>query len=259
MIYGLYLSAQGADAQSTQLDVISNNLANAQTSSFKRDLALFQARQPHDVRKGIEGDVPGNVNNSTGGVEVSGVVTDYSQGPLLKTDSPLDVALTGPGFMQVEADGQTLLTRNGSLAINEIGQLVTASEGHTVLDSSGGSIEIPPDAARVEITPDGLVAALDQQGARLDVGQLGLVEPESYHELIKHGNSLYESLGETIPVVRDDPAAAEFRQGFLEGSGTQSVTEMMRLIETSRAFETNINMIKYQDDALGQLLQVVAR
>jgi flagellar basal body rod protein FlgG len=255
MIYGLYLSAQGAEARSTQLDVISNNLANAQTSSFKRDLALFQARQPHDLRFGTDNEPPGNLDDHTGGVELSGIVTDHSAGPLNPTGGTYDVAIAGSGFLQVSDGEQNFLTRNGSLTVNADGELVTSDQGLQVLTESGGTIAIPEEARDVQILANGDVDAINDVGTRVQLGRLALVEPESYDSLTKLGNSLYVTPDEVVAKREHD----QIRQGYLEGSGTQSVSEMVQLIGASRAFETNINMIRFQDESLSQLLQVIPR
>lgn len=255
MLYGLYLSAQGAEAQSTRLNVIANNIANAQTSAFKRDLAVFRAQHPHDVERGIAEDVPGNLNDSTGGIVLDGVVTDFSDGPMIQTGGTYDLAIQGPGFMRVSNGEQEFLTRNGSLAVNDVGELVTQDLGYQVLDSGGAPISIIPEASDVEITSDGRLNFIDSQGFRIPGGQIDLVKPDSFDQLVKIGNSMYRTEGETESAVQ----VAKFNQRYLEGSGTQSVMEMLKLIEASRAFESNVNMIKAQDEALGQLLQSAAR
>ncbi len=250
MIHGLYVSAQGANALSQKLDVISNNLANAQTTGFKHDLAIFQAIQPHDSEFENDGPVPGNLNQSTGGLTLTEVATDFSNGGLQATGGSYDLALTGPGFFQVNDGNQTFLTRNGSFTLDQTGDLVT-QDGHRVLNSSGGAINIPLDAATVDIGSNGVVYAIDQTGLRVEAGQIDLVQPRSAHQLTKVGNSYYLVAGEVESALE----TTQIQQGFLEGSGTNSVSEMMQMIQTSRAFETNINMIKFQDEALGRLLQ----
>jgi hypothetical protein len=95
MNYGLYLSAQGAEAQSQRLDVISNNLANAQTGAFKRDLAIFQAHRPYDVENNIAENLPGGLNESTGGISLAGVITDFSDAQTQVTGGVNTVPLVG--------------------------------------------------------------------------------------------------------------------------------------------------------------------
>ena len=255
MIYGLYLSAQGAQLESTRLEVVANNLANASTSAFKRDVAVFQAHAPFDVENGTEENPPGNLNESTGGIGLADVATDFSDGPVVPTGGTYDVALSGPGFLRVSDGKQEFLTRNGRLAVNPRGELVTHETGLAVLGAGGSGLTIPRDAAKIEFTADGSVWGLDAAGVRSQIGRLDLVRPESFDELQKIGNSLY------CTEAKLHPAGAELqvRQGFVEASGTNPVVEMMEMIETSRAFETNVNMIRFQDEALGQLLQTLIR
>jgi flagellar basal-body rod protein FlgF len=251
MIYGLYLSAQGAEVQSVRQDVIANNLANASTTSFKRDLALFQSHPPFDKVEGVERDLPGQLNRSTGGTSLAGIATDFANGAQIATGGKLDIALTGPGFFRVTDGKQQFLTRNGQLTIDPRGRLVTSDRGLTVQ----GVKPIPPGTLELEFSEDGNVFAIDAERQRVDLGRLDLVHPATTGELQKQGDSLYRTTGQVFP------AGAEVRvkQGYLEASGTNSVAEMMELIEAARAFESNINMIKFQDEALGQLIQSVPR
>jgi len=253
MIYGLYLSAQGAETQSRRLEVISNNLANAQTGAFKRDLALFQENRPFDLENQTGDDSLDGLNESTGGVTLAGVATDFSDGSLIQTGGIYDVAITGPGFLQVSDGQQQLLTRNGKLAVSANGELVTQDMGFHVLGDGGGPINI--GSQEIEIATDGTIFEVSADGARSRASRLGLVTVDSTDGLEKVGNSFYRSAVTTRPAG----AEAQLHQGFIESSGTQSVLETMQLIEASRAFETNVNMIKFQDEALGQLLQTVPR
>jgi flagellar basal body rod protein FlgG len=255
MIYGLYLSAQGADAQSKRLETISNNLANVGTTAFKRDLAIFQANHSYDVEHGSYHNVPNGLEQSTGGIELADIATDFSGGSLSETGGTYDVALAGPGFLRVSHGGENLLTRNGRLTVNEIGELVTADTGAHVMSAGGGRITISPDASDVDIAADGSVVQVDSTGTRAALGQLDIVLPDSLDELQKVGGSLYRAGGD----VRPAGAQTQVRQGHLEASGTQSVTEMMQMIQASRAYETNINMMKFQDEALSRLLGSAVR
>ncbi len=255
MIYGLYLSAQGADAQSTQLDVVANNLANAQTTGFKRDLALLAARNPYDMLHGFNSHPPGNLNASTGGTEVVGVATDFSQGSLSSTGGRFDVAISGPGFFQVSDGYNEFLTRNGAFTLDRTGQLVTKGEGHTVLTPGGVPVVVPAEARDIDISTNGTVFAIDEAGVRSAVSQIALVEPSTPDALLKLGSHLYRSTAPVAPAGE----ATTVTQGSLETSGTNSIQEMMQMIQASRAFESNVSMIRFQDESLGQLLQTVSR
>lgn len=255
MLYGLYLSAQGARAQSMRLDAVSNNLANAGTTAFKKALAVFQNHRTYDVENGSYRDVPGNLNSSTGGTTTADVVTDFAQGPLEKTGNKLDIALTGNGFLQV-ADGKNrqFLSRNGSLALTKDGDLVQAGTGNKVLSHDGQPIRLPADADDVLVDADGMISV--QTGDSISrVAQIGLHAPQKLSQLRKVGDSQYEYSGRLTPAN----GSVQVQQGYLEGSGVKPVSEMLEMIQSSRSFETNINMIRIQDESLARLLQSIPR
>lgn len=249
MLYGLYQSAQGIQAQSSRIDVIANNLANASTSGFKRDLAIFQSNRPYDLDHGGGADPPSNQNALSGGVTTAGVVTDYSPGPLVRTGSAYDVALTGHGFFQLNDGRQNYLTRNGQFTISPIGELISQGSGMRVQSSTGQPIFVPPEATRIDIGADGMVSWVGTDGDQTQIAKLSVVQPLSESQLQKSGNSLYRYGG------RVAPAETLVKQGFVEGSGVKPVSEMVDMIQASRVVEANVNMIKFQDDALDRLLQ----
>lgn len=250
MAYGMYLSAEGAQAQAKRLEVISNNLANVNTVGFKPDVATFQARfaeaiQQQDSRAGDR-----SVNDVGGGVKVIETLTSFAPGRLERSGRPTDMAVIGGGFFTVEGqDGEPLLTRAGNFRIDTEGRLVTANGSRPVLDTAGAPIQINP-GAEWELTPDGQVS---QAGARTPIG---LVEPESLDELTKVGANLFRPRGEVTPV---DANAREVRQGFLELSGANPTSQMMAMIETTRAFEANSRMIQSQDSMTGSLVSRLLR
>jgi len=251
MIYGFHLSAQGAQAQAARLDVIANNLANAGTTAFKKAMAVFQDNFTFDRETGRPDGAAGNLNASTGGITVADVVTDYSQRPLKETGGNLDVAIAGRAFFQVaNAQNERFLTRNGNLGINTAGELIVQGSGSKVLGTDGEAIKLTSGGGPVQINPDGTIS---QGGAT--VGRIGLFEPASTAQLKKVGDSLYSPTG----AVRAADGSVRVRQGFLEASGTNSVTEMLAMIQASRGFETNVNMIRYQDESMARLLQSLPR
>ncbi|QDT40849.1 Flagellar basal-body rod protein FlgG [Gimesia alba] len=256
MIYGMYLSAQGAEANSVRLDVLSNNMANANTTSFKRDVPLFRMNPPRDEKEGNLSPLPGDLENHTGGISLEAITTDFQNGSLIPTEGEFDIALKGQGFFQVGNRQESFLTRNGALTIDADRRLVTADQGLPILAKDGNPIEIPADAVHVGISTDGLVTPFAKDGQSLGpVGQLAVMMPSSLDSLVKMGNSLYTTEGRVEP----SKAPVNISQGFLEASGTNSVEEMMELVSTSRMFESNINMIKLQDESLGRLLQSMPR
>jgi flagellar basal body rod protein FlgG len=255
MLYGLYLSAQGAQNQNLRLQTISNNVANADTTGFKRDLAVFQDHLPFDLEQGNPSNPPGNLNRSTGGTTIARTHTDFTNGPLIKTDGTYDVALTGPGFLQEKQGSEMFLTRNGQLSVNDLGEIVTQDQGLPVLSTQGASIVVPQGASRVNISPDGIVFAANPAGEQIPLGQLEVVQPAALDDLQKMGGSLYRAEGPVVPVL----ANVQIRQGYLEASGVNPISETVQLIEASRSFETNINMIRFQDESLSRLLQSMTR
>jgi flagellar basal-body rod protein FlgF len=254
MLYGLYLSAQGAQAQATRLDVLSNNLANAGTTGFKRDLAIFQSNRPYDIENGGFSNAPGNQSALTGGVTPAKVVTDYSEGPLVHTGGALDVALTGPGFFQVSDGKQQFLTRKGQFTLSSTGELMLQGSGMHVLSNAGNTINVPAESARVEIGSDGTLSSVGADGTRTQLARLSTVRPNSDQQLEKVGGSLFRTDSSVSPTTSD----SKLQQGFIEQSGVTPVSEMIDMVQASRMVEANVNMIKYQDDALDRLLQTAA-
>lgn len=255
MIYGLYLSAQGARAQQQRIDVIANNLANASTSGFKRDLVAFQADRPRDVEHPNGQQPPHHLNDSTGGLSVAEVFTDHTSGSLTETGGTWDLAVHGPGFFSVAGADGPLLTRNGSFTVDARGQLVTKDSAVPVLNQAGNPIQIPSTNGRVEISAAGRISVIDVEGLRTDVDQLGIVQPDSPQSLVKQGGSMYRATGPVQPAG----SGVTVKQGYLEASGTNPIEEMVSMITASRGFETNVNMIQHQDNALGRLLQMLPR
>jgi flagellar basal body rod protein FlgG len=254
MLYGLYLSAQGAKAQSTRLDVLSNNLANSGTVGFKRDLAIFQSHRPYDVENGGFSNAPGNQSALSGGVTPAKIVTDYSNGPVVHTGGALDAALSGQGFFQVSDGNQQFLTRNGQFALNANGELTLSNSSLRVLSNVGTIINISPEAARIELGSDGSISSISDDGTRTQVGKLALVQPSSDKQLEKVGNNLFRANGPVSQAGND----LKLEQGFIEQSGVTPVSEMVDMLQASRMVEANVNLIKYQDDALDRLLQSAA-
>jgi flagellar basal body rod protein FlgG len=255
MIYGLYLSAHGADLQAKRLDVVAHNLANASTSGFKRDLAVFQAHRQFDEDRGATDRVPAHLGDVTGGAGLADIATHFADGPSLPTGGTFDVALSGPGFLRVTDGKQQFLTRNGSLTVNPRRELVTHETGLKVLGAGGGPILIPVEATNITIGSDGTLFQTSADGTRAEIGRLDLAQAAAPDRLEKVGDSLYR----TDQPLRPAGNTTQVRQGFLEGSGVNSVLEMLEMIEATRGFEANVNMIRLQDEAIGQLLQMPLR
>jgi flagellar basal-body rod protein FlgF/flagellar basal-body rod protein FlgG len=244
MPYGLYISAEGAQAQVNRMETIANNLANVETPGFKRDLAIFQARYAEEIEQGLLPPETGAVEDIGGGVMVQATVTDFSRGPLKNTGIPTDMAIDGDGFFTVQREGETYLTRAGDFKLSPNGELLT-QRGWSVLDEGGAPITVSGQWT------------LNQSGAIIDeFGEvhIGLVRPQSLGDLVKMGENLFRSLASTQPVPATERRIA---QNFLEGSGVQPTSEMMEMITTQRALEANTQLIKNQDEMLDSLISRV--
>jgi flagellar basal-body rod protein FlgF/flagellar basal-body rod protein FlgG len=243
MSYGLYISAEGAQAQSQRLDVISNNLANVDTVGFKRDLAMFQARNAEAIDQGKAIAGSGSSDDIGGGVSFQGSRTDFSSGPLKATGNPTDVALRHDGFFQVRDGKETYLTRAGNFRITPQGELVT-QDGLPVLSESGSPLAVENPLARWEITAAGEL----RQGGNTQ--RLAIVKPASLGDLVKVGANRFRALADTPPVSTADRDVAT---GHLEMSGVEPTREMVEMIQTSRYLEANLNMMQTQDRMLNEL------
>lgn len=248
MSYGLYISAEGAYAQSRRVEALANNMANVDTVGFKRDLAVFQARYAEETQRGL--DVPGSktVNDLGGGIWLSDVKTDFTPGSLKHTGIPTDMAVGGEGFFKVRRPDGDFLTKAGNFMFNSSGRLVT-QDNCPVLDESGQPIDIDPDQ-RWQLSPDG---SINQDGS---AQRIALVKPQSLGDLSKVGENLFKALAPTRTVSDEDRLV---HGGVLEQSDVKPASEMIELIEASRAFEANISMIKNHDQMLGTLTSRVLK
>ncbi|MEQ8848471.1 flagellar hook basal-body protein [Botrimarina sp.] len=242
----MYISAEGANAQSQRLEVIANNMANVDTVGFKPDATAFQARYAEAIQTGDALPTTTGLPNLGGGVKTIETLTNWAPGRLERTGNQADLAILGEGFFAVEEPGsdEPLLTRAGSLDIDSTGRLVLSGTNLPVLAADGAPIALLPDAPW-RVSRDGFV---EQAGDRI---ALALVQPQSLETLDKAGANLFRPREEVFPVP---VAAREVRQGYLEMSGANSTQLMMEMIETNRAFEANTQMIRHQDTATGQLI-----
>jgi flagellar basal-body rod protein FlgF/flagellar basal-body rod protein FlgG len=246
MPYGLYLSAAGADVQSRRIEILANNLANVDTTGFKRDLAVIQARPSEAIEQGEDEAGSGSINDISGGVFLQGTETDYGPGPLTKTDVDTHMAIEGEGFFVIGQGSEQLLTRAGDFSRDGTGQLVT-QDGFPVLTEEGEPI-ILDSTLPFRVRNDGVI----EQGGSQYI--MGLVKPVSLGDLAKVGQTRFRPLADTVPIP---PEQRRVRAGFLEASGVKPTMEMMELIEASRVFEANVRMIQSQDESLDALISRV--
>jgi flagellar basal-body rod protein FlgF len=252
MQYGLYLSATGVMANSHRQDVIANNLANAETTGFKRDLPLFQERLTEaQVKRGLARRSNLLLEDLGGGMLLSPTIVDHAQGDLEETGRAMDVGVFGSGYLAVKEGGKTLLTRDGRLITDKDGYLITGgSNPAKVLDHKGNTIQLNPSLP-VLIDENGQIS---QQGEAR--AKLGLYDVKDRSQLIKVGEGRFLPHAGPGSLI---PAAGQIRSGFLERANVQPATELTQLIETQRQLEANANMIRYQDAMLGRLVNDVGK
>lgn len=249
----VYVAASGAEARLRQLELVANNLANAESVGYKADRPIFHAAVEAAIQN-AEGDAaPG----AAGGVYVRIGETgfDYSSGPLKRTGSPLDVAIDGEGFFAVDTPEGERYTRAGSFQLDTGGVLVTAG-GQPVL-GDGGPIEITSTTARItangdvvddrEPTPGELPAVL---------GTLRVVEFEELDRLTKAGDGLFRAPADVEPVDSEFPALLP---GSLEGSNVKPVVELATLMILQRAFEASMEAMQRDDQATQRLIQEISQ
>ena len=248
MPYGLYLSAEGAYAQSRRLEVIANNMANVDTVGFKRQSATFRARYAEAIDQGMLTPGTGAIEDVGGGIFVQETKTDFSPGPLKHTGNRTDVGITGDGFFVVQKGEETFLTRAGNFTITN-GRLTT-QQGFDVLNETGAPVVIDTSDPNWTITNTGTVR--QAAGAQ----NLALVMPESLGDLVTVGENLFRSFSEPQPLP---PAERRVAPGFIEGSAVRPTTEMTEMITAARILEANVNLMKAQDQMLGGLVNRVLR
>jgi len=260
MIRSLWIAKTGLDAQQTQLDVITNNLANVSTSGFKRARAVFEdllyqtLRQP-GAQSSQQTQIPAGLQLGLGARPIS-TERIHTQGPLTQTGNSLDVAIQGDGFFQVlMPDGTTAYTRAGSFQKDSTGQMVTPS-GFPLQPA----ITIPANAITVTIGRDGTVSAqLSGQTTPTQIGTVQLATFVNSGGLQSGGENLFmetASSGTPTPNTPGTNGAGLLNQSYLEGSNVNVVEELVNMIQTQRAYEMNSRAISTSDQMLQRLTQL---
>lgn len=260
MIRALWVARTGLDAQQTQLDVISNNLANTSTTGFKRAKAVFEdllyqtLRQP-GAQSSQQTEISSGLQIGTG---VRPVATQriQTQGNVQFTDNVLDVAVSGEGFFQVLLpDGTTGYTRDGSFTKDSQGQIVTSS-GYPLQPA----ITIPDNATSVTIARDGTVTVTTPgQAASTQIGTIQLATFVNPGGLLSVGENLYletAASGTATPNTPGDNGAGVLNQRYVETSNVNVAEELVSLIQTQRAYEFNSRVVQTADAMLGRLAQL---
>ena len=250
----LWIAKTGVDAQQQRMAVISNNLANVNTTGFKRSRAVFEDLLYQNVRQvGAQSSqdtrLPSGLALGTG---VRTVATEkmFSQGNIVQTDNSLDVAIQGRGFLQIlMPDGNVSYTRDGSFKLDDQGQLVTAS-GYALQPS----VTIPANAQSVTIGSDGTVSvAVAGSATPTQVGNLQLVDFINPAGLQPMGQNLFQETAASGSPQAGTPGLnglGTVSQGFLESSNVNVVEELVNMIETQRAYEMNSKAISTTDSML---------
>jgi flagellar basal-body rod protein FlgG len=237
MLEGLYSAGAGMEAAQNQLDAVSNNIANENTPGYQSEIIGF-----HDLLYTTDNDAP---SNATVG---AGAATDtlgfsQAQGSLQKTGNPLDIALNGPGYIQVrQADGTTGLTRNGTLELNPQGQ-ITTSLGMRLVPP----ITVPKGTqpSQISISSDGTISVRNQK-----VGQIKIVQVTAPDKLLPQGNSVYATTSASGPA--QNARGVTLQQGYLEQSNVDLNTEISNMMTAEQAYEMGSRSVQMETQ-LGQI------
>ncbi len=242
----IYQAAAGALLQQMRLDMLSNNLANVNTSGFKADQPLFRMNPSDTATTTAAATEPGRITPYAPPMEAR---TNYDNGPLTRTGNSLDVAIVGKGFFEVQTPDGSRFTRKGNFTVNSDGVLATA-EGWPILGQGG---EIAIDEGAVEIGDQGEVFVNGESVAIISVVDF----PEPYN-LLKTGDTLFMP----APGVQSQPVEegdSQVAQGYVEASNVNAIRTMTEMIETLRVFEAYQRMIRTADEATAKTVNEVGR
>jgi len=258
-IMALHSASSGMKALDTKLDVTANNLANINTTGFKRSRVnfedlLYQTRREPGLPNAQDEPVPHGIQVGLG-VRVAGTQLNFEQGPIDPTDRPTDLMLEGNGFFQVRVNTsggeQIAYTRAGNFVVNSQGNLVLGNSDGPLLEPP---IQIPPDAEEVNVGSDGRVQVRQPGDVNLsEVGQIQLARFINPQGLKQIGGTLYLDTDASGPPVQGPPQQDGFgsiRQNSLELSNVDPVRELISLITTQRAFELNSQSVRAAEESL---------
>lgn len=251
MMNSLYIGATGMQAQQQNVDTIANNLANVNTTGFKKNRVGFSDAFYRTANSAAtELDSVGNPVLTGMGTLVSATSKSFSPGELKQTNGPLDIAIRGSGFFEVVLpDGSSAYTRHGALQVNKEGMLGTA-EGYALKQQ----ISIPVEALEVVVDPTGKVSArMPNETQLVELGQLELANFPNPEGLDPIGDNLYVATQRTGQLVQGKPGdegLGSLSQGYLESSNVQLAEEMVNLVMAQRAYELNAKVIQTADEML---------
>ena len=250
----LWVSKTGLSAQDTKMTTISNNLANVNTTRFKRDNAVFQDllyqvnRQPGGLNA-QNAELPSALQLGTG-VRVVGTTKQFTQGNLQVTEQPLDLAIDGRGFFQIQMpDGEIAYTRDGQFQVNSDGDIVTP-DGYLLEPN----INIPENATSITIGKDGTVSAvIENQADPVNLGDIPLVDFINPQGLQAMGGNLFRETAASGDPQEGEAGIGGFgsiQQGMTEASNVEVVEELVNMITTQRAYEMNSKVVSTSDQML---------
>lgn len=254
MLRSLRTASLGMSAQQTGVDNIANNLANANTTAFKRSTMVFHDLLYQNIQvagSDSDGENAGPASLQLGhGAAAISTVRNHEQGGFVETGNSLDLAINGDGFFQVRtSDGEIAYTRDGTFTVNSEGMLVTQNGAEIEPD-----IAIPPESVEIFVNEQGMVSArLQGETAPVELGQIELARFFNPNGLRSLGGNLYEQTvasGDPEIGVGGEAGFGRIRQGFLESSNVDVVQEMVNLISAQRAYEINSKMVTTSEDML---------
>lgn len=265
---GLYTAGAGMIQETQRTDTIANNLANVNTTGYKRDVAVSSEFEPMLIRRINDQDMRNDVTSFKGfslggnppvvgtlglGSEIAEIATDHSQGMFESTGNPYDVAISGEGYLEVQTPQGVRYTRDGALFRSRTGVLENV-RGQAVLGVNGQPIVIPADAESVSIGAKGEITAR-VQGAVQQLGQLAFVQFNDRRAVLKQGDNLYYPQAGAQP----QPATGTLEQGMLERSNANVVSEMVELINNYRIYEAGSKSVVTQDAMLDKSVNEVGK
>lgn len=259
MFDALYIGATGMQAQQMNVDTIANNLANVNTTGFKKgrltfsDLVMRAGAQVPVATGGAQAGLMDAVNRLGAGVGIGGMAKLFDMGDLKKTESAFDVAIEGDGFVELTMpDGSQAYARGGTLRVNKDGLLATQT-GYALKPG----LSIPDNAQALLIDPDGTVRVrLANQATPVEIGQIDLVRFSNPQALLAQGDNLYrptEAAGDPVVGKPGEEGLGRIAQGFLEGSNVKLVDEMVNLMIAQRAYEASVKVVQASDEMLGMV------
>lgn len=223
----LYVGLSRQMTLQRQLDIVANNIANADTTGFKAEEPLFRT-EPKEPARTADGPKPIKF------VIDAGLSRDFSQGPLRTTNAPFDLAIDGAGFFRIQTPAGERYTRDGHFRLDETGRIVTQA-GQPLLDAGGAEVTIDPKKGPLEIARDGSMSQGIEQ-----VGRLGVVAFDSLSTLEKVGDNQFRNTSNQQP----QPAPGSLiRQGMLEASNVNPILQVTDMIQVTRAYESLARMM----------------